>query len=137
MATTMSGTTITFNDSTTQTTAAGGAPAFLAVGYLGLLWCTLGSATLPGNTLSGSYLYKLTSGTYARAWGQSHYFNGHVTNGTASTYSIANSGSGVASNSAGTWRFVHAFHQLTTYNLSDGYGVPLTYLLEYPWQRIS
>ncbi len=132
----MSGTTLTFNDSTTQSTAAGGAPAHLAIGHVGLMLHTLNSKTFPGNTQSGGYLYKLTSGVPSpRGIGEVHYFNGHVVNSTAATINFY--GSGTSSNSSGTWRFVGAYDYIITQNTVDGYGIALTSTFPNLWQRIS
>ena len=137
MALTMSGTTLTFNDSTTQTTAAGGAPAHLAIGHVGWMLHTLNTTTLVGNTRSGSYLYKHTSGAVTpRVLTQVHYFQGHVLNSTAATINFGYN-VGTSSNSAGTWRYVGAYDYIVAATTIDGYGVALTSTYPYPWQRIS
>jgi hypothetical protein len=137
MAMTMSGTTLTFNDSTTQTTAAGGAPAHLAIGHVGIFLHTLNSQTLPGNTQSGGYLYKLTSGTPVQQnLGAVHFFQGHAVNSTASTLNYAYN-TGTFSNSAGTWRYVSATTYVVAVNTVDNYGNALTSTYPYLWQRIS
>ena len=60
MAVTVGGTSITFNDATVQTTAAGGVPAIQAVGTYAFLWWsgTRTSAIIGsnGDTLAGSTL---------------------------------------------------------------------------------
>jgi len=135
MAMTMSGTTLTFNDSTTQTTAAGGAPAHLAVGHVGLFLHTIVAMQIQGNTLSGGYLYKITSGTpSSRGLGDVHYFLGHVRDSTAATIS---EGGGTFSNSSGTWRFVGALRTTPPQHTVDGYGAAYTSSYLGMWQRIS
>lgn len=61
---TVGGTTITFNDGTTQTTAAGGAPAFGAVGSVLPLMNRSNSSPATGGTIAGSslsYNYQTTN----------------------------------------------------------------------------
>ena len=136
MALTLSGTTLTFNDSTTQTTAAGGAPAHLAIGHVGFMIHTLNSKTFPGNTQSGGYLYKQTSGTPTPSTlAQAHYFSGHVVNSTAATINFYSSGT--SSNSSGTWRFVGAYDYIVAQATTDAYGVAITSTFLNLWQRIS
>jgi hypothetical protein len=135
MAMTMSGTTLTFNDSTTQTTAAGGAPAHLAIGHVGLLQHTITTVQYQGNTLSGGYLYKITSGTTSpRSLGEVHYFAGHVRNSTAATLTLD---SATFSNSSGTWRFVGGMRSTEPQHTVDGYGAAFTSTFLTMWQRIS
>lgn len=65
MTITVGGTAITFNDGTTQTTAAGGAPAFGAVGSVAMLsYYNTSTAALPNSTVAGSSLYYPTAVTY-------------------------------------------------------------------------
>lgn len=137
MALTLSGTTLTFNDSTTQSTAAGGVPAHLAIGHVGLMLHTLNTKTFPGNNQSGGYLYKLTSGVPSpRGIGDATYFQGHVVNSTAATINFMYN-VGTSSNSAGTWRYVGAYDYIVTQATTDAYGTALTSSYQSLWQRIS
>ena len=135
MALTLSGTTLTFNDSTTQTTAAGGAPAHLAIGHVGLFIHTIVTVQYQGNTLSGGYLYKITSGTTSqRTMGEVHYFNGHVRNSTAATQTLDGA---TFSNSSGTWRFVGGMQTAVPNHTNDSYGATFTSTFLSMWQRTA
>ena len=135
MALTMSGTTLTFNDSTTQTTAAGGAPAHLAIGHVGILMHTITTIQYQGNTISGGYLYKITSGTTSqRGLGDVHYFSGHQRNSTAATLTLDLA---TFSNSSGTWRFVGGMQSGVPQHTVDGYGAAFTSTYLAMWQRTA
>lgn len=61
MPVTVRGTDILFNDGTTQSTAAGGVPAFGAVGSLGWFLCSSTSAAVPNSTISGANLFYISA----------------------------------------------------------------------------
>ena len=62
MAITVSGTTITFNDATTQTTAATGVTTTLdAIGSVAMFWSSRSIVTAAGSNISGSYLFRCTA----------------------------------------------------------------------------
>ena len=63
MATAISGTSITFNDATVQTTAASGSTTFDAIGSVGyFLYYSAGTTNLTaGNTIAGSSLYYVST----------------------------------------------------------------------------
>jgi|688.fasta_scaffold159427_6 hypothetical protein len=110
MALTMSGTTLTFNDATTQTTAAGGAAGYTAVGAYGGFWLTSSTRVIPNGTISGSYLYRVSSQTTIAG---NHAFDNVATganhvNATGSSYTWRSDYAMVVVNQAGTWRLVAA-----------------------------
>lgn len=96
MAITVSGTSITFNDGTTQTTAGGGAPTTAqvlnatagasvgAVGTYAVAVNTTSTARTPGTTVSGSTLYYSSTGaasqgqTLPGTWRCMCYVNGNI-----------------------------------------------------------
>lgn len=138
MAMTMSGTTLTFNDSTTQTTAASAVNSFLGIGEAMMLVCSYGSVIIPGNTLSGSYLYYNSSsaGNGIYSWYQ-YFYNagGNFVNTTSS--SLTSAQYGTISNTSGSWRYVAA-GRITpaSYNV-DGYGYGATTMTAGFFRRIS
>jgi hypothetical protein len=105
MAMTMSGTTLTFNDNSTQTTSAVYPPTWLGIGSFGLFACTLAGWALPGDTASGSYLFRQTvAGNAIGTNAYVIYGSGNVVNTTtAFTPTLTGSG-GTMTPNGGTWR---------------------------------
>jgi hypothetical protein len=110
MALTMSGTTLTFNDSTTQTTAAGGAAGFTAVGAYGGFLLTYSTRLIPNETISGSYLYRVSSQTSVISQNafEPTSAQGNYVNATSSPITWRSDYAMVVVNQAGTWRLVSA-----------------------------
>jgi len=106
MAMTMSGTTLTFNDSSTMTVA-GASTGWLEIGSIAVLICSSnGGWAMPGSTAAGSSLFRLTTaGSNYMTAGFVAYGNGNTVNNTSSFSSAAPGGSGgTFSNVGGTWR---------------------------------
>lgn len=101
----MSGTTLTFNDNSTQTTSAVYPPTWLGIGSFGLFACTNAGWALPGDTASGSYLFRQTVAGSAIGWNAAAIYGvGNVVNATtAFTPTLSGSGGTMTPNS-GTWR---------------------------------
>ena len=100
----MSGTTLTFNDNSTQTTSAVYPPTWLGVGSIAILACTIGAFAMPGDTQSGSYLFRQTAvGTALATAGYIAYGTGNVVNATTAFNMQGGSGS-TMSPVGGTWR---------------------------------
>jgi len=107
----MSGTGLTFSDSSTQTTSA--APmGVLTIGHTGIfMQTTNGGPFYTGDSLSGSYLYRIASSsglnrTYFTTSGV--WLSGNYTNYTTSPASVSMLGGGSATvyNLSGTWRYL-------------------------------
>jgi hypothetical protein len=108
MATTMSGTTITFNDNSTQTTSAVYPPTWLGIGSFGLFACSLSGWALPGDTASGSYLFRQTvAGSYVSLNIFAVYGTGNVVNTTTAFTPYAGGSGGTMTPNGGTWRSLH------------------------------
>ena len=120
----MSGTTLTFNDSTTQTTSAVYPPTWLGVGSIAILACTIGAFAMPGDTQSGSYLFRQTAvGTALASAGFLAYGIGNVVNATTAYSMLGGSGS-TMSPVGGTWRSLqHARIVQSSYDSYVNYTV--------------
>jgi len=125
MAVTVSGTSITFNDATVQTTAAGGAPTTAQV-----LAATAGASV--GAVGTYAFLIRLTTGSFsegATTAGSTLRFYGTLPRGTSLFNQISSGGAGGAP--AGTWRCMGtSYTQTDPYAGNTGYGATL-------WLRIS
>jgi hypothetical protein len=120
MAITVSGTTITFNDATTQTTAASGSTTFNTVGSVGYLVYDGATNIVAGNTVAGTSLYYastvvsnyqtsiITNGSIASGF-YTRYNNGPSTrkDGTLPPVIIARPPLGMTA-LTGTWRAMNA-----------------------------
>jgi hypothetical protein len=139
MALTMSGTTLTFNDATTQTTAAGGAAGFTAVGAYGGFILTYNTRILPNETISGSYLYRVSSQT--SAFNQNPFeptaANGNFVNSTSSPITWRSDYAMVVVNQAGTWRLVSAHANRIPTTQTSYYGAVVSTHFLGMYQRIS
>lgn len=155
MSITVSGTAITFNDGTTQTTAAsgGGLPStYTGVGSTIFAVSFYNGGTIsPGGTVSGSYLFytdillgtQVTSGTYGYGPGGTIRIGcvGNKLNQTASftsknIYLIASPTYNWTTVGVGTWMNVSHFLINTPYITSDccnQYTTPVQTV----WRRIS
>jgi len=139
MALTMSGTTLTFNDATTQTTAAGGAAGYTAVGAYGGFLYTSTTQLVPNGTISGSYLYRVSSQTSA--------FNQNPFEPTAAASDFRNATSSpltwrsdygmVVVNQSGTWRLVSANGNRAPTTGTTYYGATVSTHFIGMYQRIS
>ena len=139
MALTMSGTTLTFNDATTQTTAAGGAAGFTAVGAYGGFLLTYSTKVLPNETISGSYLYRVSSQTtiisqnpFENASASANYVNA-----TSSPLTWRSDYAMVCINQAGTWRLVSAHGNRPPTTQVVYYGATWSTHYTSMYQRIS
>jgi len=109
MAVTVSGTSITFNDGTTQTTAAVNIPDFLAVGSLAILYNYSNSSFVPGNNLISASTGYATSAPAISA------FNSQVRNGNVTVPGAGQTGNGCNTAAVtGTWRAL-SFVRLRNY----------------------
>ena len=88
MATAISGTSITFNDATVQTTAASGSTTFDAIGSVGyFLYYSAGTTNLTaGNTIAGSSLYYVSTIVANVTDQQGMITNGSVASGSYTRY---------------------------------------------------
>jgi len=120
MAMTMSGTTLTFNDSTTQTTSAVYPPTWLGIGSFGLFACTNAGWALPGDTASGTYLFRQTvAGSYTGLNVFLQFGGGNVVNSTTAWNGVGGAGgAGITfSVNSGTWRNIsHSRAGAVTYD---------------------
>lgn len=116
MTITVGGTTITFNDGTTQSTAFTGSsvPAANAVGALQLMLITKSSANgnvfILGDTISGSYVFYVSSGyqpvsPYSPINSSGQSFN--LVNRTTA-FTFAGGGGATYTPTSGTWRVMSA-----------------------------
>lgn len=108
MAITVSGTTITFNDATTQTTAAGGVPSFLAIGSTMLLYNFSGTTYAPNSNVAAANT-GYASGTTVNVFtlGQAVARSGNVTvPGASGSTSYPNTTA-----VTGTWRTMSSAYQ--------------------------
>ncbi len=139
MALTMSGTTLTFNDSTTQTTAAGGAAGFTAVGAYGGFLLTYSTKVIPNETISGSYLYRVSSQTSVISQNpfEPTATAGNFVNATGSSYTWRSDYGMVVVNQAGTWRLVSAHGNRAPTTQSSYYGAIVSTHFIGMYQRIS
>jgi len=144
MAITVNGTTITFNDGTTQTTAGVTAPANGALGSVEWLVCSSSSSSIYNGTVSGSnlfYISSLNGGTPQNnsfSVGQSTGLvpSGDRRNASASFTASTLYWTGPAityTNLSGTWRAVSFYRHPTFY---DGYANN-TYMFAGLFIRIS
>lgn len=138
MAMTMSGTTLTFNDSTTQTTAASAVNSFMGIGEAMMLLGSYSSIVIPGDSVSGSYLYRnsTSTGNGIYTWYQ-YFYNaaGNFVNTTTSPLTSIQYGTIV--NTSGTWRYVGAGRVYLGTVAVDSYGATSTTLNGGIFRRIS
>lgn len=137
MAITVSGTTITFNDGSTQSTAATGTgvPSTLTgVGATNLFAMTYGTTVTVGSTLSGSYLFYLSFTNTAQgsaSVGDVPSPSGNRVNATA-TFTFT--GGTATSVGTGTWMCVgYTPVRYAQYDNCNAYTVMSVSL----WRRIS
>ena len=118
MATSINSSGITFPDATTQTTAAGGIPAFSAVGSIAMLYFINASGATTtsslyeiaaGDTLSGSSLRYISLATGWKTWNGSYgYVNGQTnfrfSNVAISAYLQGATQTNGVTALSGTWR---------------------------------
>lgn len=108
MAITVSGTTITFNDGSTQSTAASGTgvpSTLLGVGATNMLACSYGSTISVGSTISGSYLFYYS--TNLNNTGNIVQVSGNRVNATSTFSALFGGVSGTATSAGtGTWMCV-------------------------------
>ena len=139
MALTMSGTTLTFNDSTTQTTAAGGAAGYTAVGAYGGFMLTSSTPLRPNETISGSYLYRVSTQTSIISQNpfEPTAAAANYVNATSSPVTWRSDYGMVCINQAGTWRLVSANGNRAPTTGSTYYGATVSTHFVGMYQRIS
>jgi len=118
MAITVGGTTITFNDGTTQSTAAtaGGAPAFLAVGAVMLLYNFARTSYAPNQNVTAANTGYGTDGLPGNSnpFGTSALRYGNVTVPGSSAYGVLTTAA-----VTGTWRCLSGVRTSTYDSCSD------------------
>lgn len=114
MAVTVGGTAITFNDGTTQTTAAGGAPAFGAIGSVQALMIRANTDLATNSTIAGSSLsYNYTATANASV---PEIMGGNYTPLGSCRQQVNNSSNTSGTALSGTWR------RLDTGRIYGSYG---------------